>query len=60
MGGFTNVDKMQAANISKARLASFDRAIRSEPNFKPEQCQGLKKDLANYLLTLKVSHFNSF
>ena len=45
---------LQAAGITKERLASFDRAIRSEPNFKPEQCAGLLKDLQAYLITLKV------
>ena len=46
---------MQAANISKERLASFDRPIKSEPKFSKQQCPGLKKDLAAYLQTLKAS-----
>lgn len=51
---------MQAANITKERLASFDRPIKSEPAFKPEQRQGLLTDLSNYLQTLKASSFISF
>ena len=46
---------LQAANISKERLASFDRPIRSEPEFTQQQCAGLKKDLTAYLQTLKAS-----
>ena len=49
---------VQAANITKERLASFDRPIKSEPAFKPEQRQGLLTDLSNYLQTLKASLFN--
>ena len=45
----------QAANITKERLASYDRAIRSEPSFQPSQQQGLLTDLTNYLQTLMVS-----
>ena len=44
----------QAANITKERLASYDRAIRSEPSFQPSQQQGLLTDLTNYLQTLMV------
>ncbi|KAK9830544.1 hypothetical protein WJX72_012386 [[Myrmecia] bisecta] len=47
---------LQAANISKERLASFDRAIRSEPSFKKEQIPGLTRDLTAYLQTLKAVH----
>ena len=46
----------QAANISRERLASFDRPIVSEPAFKPEQCPQLLKDLQSYLVTLKAVH----
>ena len=46
----------QAANISKERLASFDRPIVSEPAFKPEQSPQLVKDLQSYLVTLKAVH----
>ena len=45
---------VQAANITKERLASFDRPIKSEPSFKPDQQQGLLQDLTNYLQTLKA------
>ena len=45
---------VQAANITKERLASFDRPITSEPCFKPDQQQGLLQDLTNYLQTLKA------
>ena len=47
---------LQAANISKERLAGFDRPIRSKPKFTQQQCAGLKKDLTAYLQTLKASH----
>ena len=47
---------LQAANISKERLASFDRPIRSEPSFAQQQCAGLKTDLTAYLQTLKAWH----
>ena len=47
---------LQAANISKERLASFDRPIRSEPQFSKQQCAGLKRDLIAYLQTLKAWH----
>lgn len=44
----------QAANISKERLAGFDRPIVSEPKFSKDQCAGLKRDLSAYLQTLKA------
>jgi hypothetical protein len=47
---------LAAANITKQRLASFDRSIKSEPNFSAEQCPGLEKDLTAYLITLKAVH----
>lgn len=50
---------LQAANITKERLASFDRPIKSEPSFKPDQREGLLTDLSNYLQTLKVGCFSS-
>ena len=50
---------VQAANITKERLASFDRPIKSEPAFKPDQREGLLTDLSNYLQTLKVSCLSS-
>jgi len=46
---------VQAANITKERLAGFDRPILSEPKFSKEQCVGLKRDLTAYLQTLKAS-----
>ena len=44
----------QEAGIDAARLASYDRAIRSEPRFSSEQAPGLLHDLSAYLVTLKV------
>ena len=44
----------QEAGIDAARLASYDRAIRSEPHFSTEQAPGLLHDLSAYLVTLKV------
>lgn len=44
----------QEAGIDAARLASYDRAIRSEPRFSAEQAPGLVQDLSAYLVTLKV------
>jgi alpha-glucan,water dikinase len=46
---------VQESNITRERLLSFDRAIRSEPSFKEEQCEGLLKDLEAYLVTLTAS-----
>ncbi|XP_020589456.1 alpha-glucan water dikinase, chloroplastic isoform X2 [Phalaenopsis equestris] len=42
--------------ITKERLLSYDRAIHSEPNFRPEQKEGLLRDLGNYMRTLKAVH----
>jgi alpha-glucan,water dikinase len=42
-----------AAGISAERLASFDRAIRSEPHFNAQQVPRLRRDLTAYLRTLK-------
>eukprot|EP00192_Tetraselmis_astigmatica_P006552 CAMPEP_0117678226 /NCGR_PEP_ID=MMETSP0804-20121206/17184_1 /TAXON_ID=1074897 /ORGANISM="Tetraselmis astigmatica, Strain CCMP880" /LENGTH=797 /DNA_ID=CAMNT_0005487599 /DNA_START=119 /DNA_END=2509 /DNA_ORIENTATION=- len=47
---------LKAANIDAARLASFDRSIRSEPSFSQEQAPGLTRDLEHYLHTLKAVH----
>jgi hypothetical protein len=44
----------QANNITKERLASYDRPITSEPKFSKEQSKQLRQDLAEYLQTLKV------
>ena len=49
----------QANGIDAARLASYDRAIRDEPSFKPEQVEGLTRDLTAYLSTLKVRRKHS-
>lgn len=40
--------------ITKERLLSYDRAIRSEPDFRRDQKDGLLRDLRNYMRTLKV------
>lgn len=56
----SSIKVMQAANITKERLASFDRPIKSEPAFRPEQRQGLLTDLSNYLQTLKASLSHMF
>ena len=48
------VPSCQANGIDAARLASYDRAIREEPNFNAEQVEGLTRDLTAYLATLKV------
>lgn len=40
--------------ITKQRLLSYDRAIHSEPSFRRDQKDGLLRDLAHYMRTLKV------
>lgn len=40
--------------ITKERLLSYDRAIRSEPDFRRDQKEGLLRDLGHYMRTLKV------
>ncbi|KAH6815578.1 Pyruvate phosphate dikinase [Perilla frutescens var. frutescens] len=42
--------------ITKERLLSYDRAIHSEPHFRPDQRDGLLRDLGNYMRTLKAVH----
>ncbi|KAF3494767.1 hypothetical protein DY000_02057926 [Brassica cretica] len=42
--------------ITKERLLSYDRAIRSEPGFSSEQKDGLLRDLGHYMRTLKAVH----
>jgi alpha-glucan,water dikinase len=37
-------------------MASYDRKICSEPSFKPDQYEGLTRDLKEYLRTLKAVH----
>ncbi|KAK9838302.1 hypothetical protein WJX81_003198 [Elliptochloris bilobata] len=48
--------RLEEAGIDAARLASYDRAIRSEPRFTVEQAPGLLRDLSAYLVTLKAVH----
>jgi hypothetical protein len=40
--------------VTKERMRSYDRQICSEPNLRPDQKDGLIRDLTNYLRTLKV------
>ena len=47
---------LKEAGIDAKRLASFDRSIQAEPSFRQDQCQGLKRDLTEYLKTLKAVH----
>ncbi|KAG2427905.1 hypothetical protein HYH02_014507 [Chlamydomonas schloesseri] len=47
---------LAAAGITAQRLASFDRAITSEPRFSGQQAAGLQRDLAAYLQTLQAVH----
>ncbi|KAI8527034.1 hypothetical protein RHMOL_Rhmol12G0045200 [Rhododendron molle] len=42
--------------ITKERLLSYDRAIRSEPDFRRDQKDGLLRDLRHYMRTLKAVH----
>jgi alpha-glucan,water dikinase len=42
--------------ITKERLQSYDRAIRSEPNFPQDKRASLTKALTEYLRTLKAVH----
>ena len=42
--------------VSKARLASYDRPIVSEPKLRADQKEGLLRDLANYMKSLKAVH----
>lgn len=48
--------RLEKDHVTKERLASYDRKICSEPNFKPSQCEGLTRDLGEYLRTLKAVH----
>lgn len=45
----------QAQGVTRERLASYDRPIRDEPDFSAAQAPGLRRDLAEYLKTLKVT-----
>ena len=44
----------QAHGVTRERLASYDRPICDEPHFSMAQAPGLRRDLAEYLKTLKV------
>ncbi len=47
---------LSSAGITAQRLASFDRAITSEPRFSGQQAAGLQRDLTAYLATLRAVH----
>ncbi|XP_031495400.1 alpha-glucan water dikinase 2 [Nymphaea colorata] len=47
---------LNANGITKQRLASYDRPIRSEPYFTSSSKDGLVRDLTSYLKTLKAVH----
>ena len=49
-------DHLYANGIDAQRMASYDRKICSEPSFKPDQYEGLTRDLKEYLRTLKAVH----
>ena len=49
-------DHLHANGIDAQRMASYDRKICSEPSFKPDQYEGLTRDLKEYLRTLKAVH----
>lgn len=40
--------------VTKERMLSYDRPVRSEPKFRADQKDVLIRDLTNYLRTLKV------
>ncbi|MCO5597363.1 hypothetical protein L7F22_051439 [Adiantum nelumboides] len=47
---------LKASGVTKERLKSYDRPIVSEPRFRPDQKEGLIRDLTAYLKTLKAVH----
>ncbi|KAI5078481.1 hypothetical protein GOP47_0006152 [Adiantum capillus-veneris] len=47
---------LKASGVTKERLRSYDRPIVSEPRFRPDQKEGLTRDLTAYLKTLKAVH----
>ena len=49
-------DHLHKNGIDAERMASYDRKICSEPSFKPDQYEGLTRDLKEYLRTLKAVH----
>lgn len=48
--------ELHASGIDAARLASYDRPIKSEPALTKAQCPGLRRDLEAYLATLSAVH----
>src|SRR5436190_10012601 len=49
-------ETLLAGGVTKERLASFDRPIRSSPDFPPHLKDGLIHDFENYLRLLKSVH----
>ena len=47
---------LQAGGVTRQRLESFERPIRSQPDFVPHLRDGLLHDFQNFLKTLKASH----
>ncbi|XP_043704280.1 alpha-glucan water dikinase, chloroplastic-like isoform X1 [Telopea speciosissima] len=47
---------LNSNGITKERLLSYDRAIRSEPDFRRDQKDGLLRDLEHYMRSLKAVH----
>eukprot|EP00252_Welwitschia_mirabilis_P003710 TRINITY_DN1376_c0_g2_i2.p1 TRINITY_DN1376_c0_g2~~TRINITY_DN1376_c0_g2_i2.p1 ORF type:complete len:1219 (-),score=310.92 TRINITY_DN1376_c0_g2_i2:176-3832(-) len=47
---------LNSNGVTKERLASYDRKIVSEPNFRRDQKEGLIRDLTAYIRTLKAVH----
>ncbi|MQL91961.1 hypothetical protein Taro_024579 [Colocasia esculenta] len=47
---------LKSNGITKERFLSYDRAIHSEPSFRPNQKEGLLRDLGHYMRTLKAVH----
>lgn len=47
---------LEAAGVTRERLASYDRSITHEPEFSSDQCEGLHRDLTAYLSTLRAVH----
>ena len=48
--------ELHASGIDAARLASYDRPIKSEPALSKAHCPGLRTDLQAYLGTLSAVH----
>jgi alpha-glucan,water dikinase len=48
--------KLQAGGVNKQRLESFERPIRSDPDFVPHIKEGLIHDFQNFLRTLRSVH----